>query len=81
MSDWHARWNPAPGDRAQLVRGRTSGTIVEVQGQRVKLEYDLSATSAPMKKSDMPTGEETGWHDREELEPIEDTARRVAEGR
>jgi len=81
MEAWQAGWKPAVGDRAQLVKGGGSGTVVEVDGQRVRLKYDLAAMSAHPKKSDITTGEETVWHARKELEPIEDTARRVIEGR
>jgi hypothetical protein len=81
IEEWQQGWKPTPGDRAQVINGSGSGTIVEVDGQRVRLRYDLAATGARPKRSEIVTGEETGWHDRKDLEPIDDAARRVIKGR
>ena len=75
MLEWHAGWKPTKGDRVQVVNGPGSGTIVDVDGNRIQVEYDLVASSAT--PVDVAGDGETGWHDREDLEPIEDTASRV----
>lgn len=74
MQAWQAGWKPAKGDRAQVVNGAGSGTIVDVEGNRIRLKYDLVAQRPPL---DLPTGEESGWHTREDLEPIDETASRI----
>jgi len=81
MQAWQDGWKPAVGDRAQVASGPGSGTVVEVEGQRIRLQYDLFAVDVDPRTGDIAEGNESGWHDREDVEPIEDTARRVVEGR
>src|SRR5436190_12713109 len=73
---WNTSWNPAIGDYVEILHDG-SGTITAIEDDRYEVEYDLVASSAPIARRSIASDRETGWHQREEIEPGDRTIWRL----
>ena len=75
MVAWSASWRPAQGDRVRTGRAGRSGTIVDVKFGGFLVAYDEPAS--PDLAVAWASEPDPGWHRRDDLEPIDDTAGRL----